>query len=698
MAVNVKMGVDLGGFTAGIKQGQQILKGLNAEMKASEAEFKATGNAEQKMTSQTKTLNSQLNIQKNIAQQAKTALQAMTDAGVDPASAAYQKMYIQMMNAEAGANEAQAALNALNGTTQEAAAGADKLTGSLNGISKKLSLDQVISGIGKITSGLESAAKKAADLGEQLWSTIMESASRADDTATMAEMYGIDLDKFMKMQKLVAGGMDTTVESMLKSQDKLTKGVGSGSKEVMEVLHNLHVGMREGVLEDWTSWKQKDPQKLFWEAGQAILAMGDAYEQEAAAQALFGRSWKELVPLFKQYKTLDEYNKALDKQEVNTEETIRDLAALNDAVGAIEKSWTTLKDELIGALAPALSEAATAIGGLLDQLTAYLKTDEGKETLTKLSEAFSTFISGLTDVNAKDVVDKFGTALDTVTNGLGWIKDNSDKVIGALEGIFGVWAGLKVSSGVLTLLKVINGLKDLAGLGGGAAAGGGLMTTVESLLTTASGKVNELIGGGLGNFLLPFGDWFTHEGTLGPVFQGVESIGDWIARQKSEFDDRLASFGEDWANNELIKFWTRRDANQDAAERLPQGADWRPSYMRDMEPVPIETIPEAPADAAQQIQEQVGPVTIPATLSPTLNWAPSYMRGFANGTWSVPYDGMLARLHKGERVMPAREVQNRSFSSNLYVENMNMSGGMTADALAAAIAGRNRRMMTGYGS
>ena len=48
MAVNVKMGVDIGGFTSGIREGQQILKGLNAEMKASDAAFKATGNAEQK--------------------------------------------------------------------------------------------------------------------------------------------------------------------------------------------------------------------------------------------------------------------------------------------------------------------------------------------------------------------------------------------------------------------------------------------------------------------------------------------------------------------------------------------------------------------------------------------------------------------------------------------------------------------------
>ena len=88
---------------------------------------------------------------------------------------------------------------------------------------------------------------------------------------------------------------------------------------------------------------------------------------------------------------------------------------------------------------------------------------------------------------------------------------------------------------------------------------------------------------------------------------------------------------------------------------------------------------------------------VPATL--VMN---SYNRGgkefgYANGIDFVP-DTRLAWLHKGERVMTAREVSSRSFSSNLYVENMNMGGGLSADALASAIASRNRRIMAGYGS
>jgi hypothetical protein len=70
----------------------------------------------------------------------------------------------------------------------------------------------------------------------------------------------------------------------------------------------------------------------------------------------------------------------------------------------------------------------------------------------------------------------------------------------------------------------------------------------------------------------------------------------------------------------------------------------------------------------------------------------------ANGIWSVPYDGYLARLHKYERVMPAREVSSRNFSSNLYVESMIMNNGADAAGLAASMAAAQRRTMTGFGS
>ena len=108
MAINAKIGADLSAFNANIKQGQTILRSLNAEMKATDAEFKATGNSEQYLANKTRTLNSQLQVQKGIADQAKKALKALDDEGVEPTDAAYQKLYIQMMQATAGMNETQA--------------------------------------------------------------------------------------------------------------------------------------------------------------------------------------------------------------------------------------------------------------------------------------------------------------------------------------------------------------------------------------------------------------------------------------------------------------------------------------------------------------------------------------------------------------------------------------------------------------
>jgi hypothetical protein len=108
-----------------------------------------------------------------------------------------------------------------------------------------------------------------------------------------------------------------------------------------------------------------------------------------------------------------------------------------------------------------------------------------------------------------------------------------------------------------------------------------------------------------------------------------------------------------------------------------------------------------PATDAAEIAEQIGTVIIPAVLSfgaGIQNMLSGLIPGFANGIHSVPYDGMLARLHKGERVMPAREVQSRSYNSNLYVESMYMNNGTDAAGLASAMAAAQRRTMSGFGS
>ena len=701
MAVNVKMGVDLSGFTAGIREGQGILKGLNAEMKATEAEFKATGNAEQMLAAKTKTLTSQLNIQKGIADQASKALKAMADAGIDPANAAYQKMYATMMNATAGMNNAQAELNALAAGTETAAAGADQLSNSMQSLGKKVSLEQVISGIDSITNGLENAARKAVKLGEDLWNAIMENAQWADDTATQAQMFGIDLDTFQRMQKLVTNGLDTTLDAMLRSQQKFNNNIGKGADEFVATMVELGLATETAggkTGETFMSLVTDDQLDLFFRAGQAIMGMTDAFEQENTAQKLFGKSWKELVPLFSTYKTVEEYNAALEGVKVNSEEDVNALAELNDKVGQLKGDFETLSRDVMAQLAPALTDAATALDGLLQSVLEYLETEEGQQMLQGLGDSVSKLFEGMKNINAEDVVNGFKDAFDKVMNALDWIVTNKDKVVGALEGVFGVWATLKVSDGVLTVLKVINGLKDL-GFGGGK-------NNPTDQATGTTGPTGAT--GTTGNVMLDskLTQAAATSMVLGTTWNLIENADVFKNGDLSE-EDQI----KNWVSEQVKDGFIDAGKSDEITEKNLKMFEILKEHGKDAD-IPVSVVPEASEGAAADIAAQVGPVVLPVQLAfggggiggggggGMVDILSEMLtpRIFANGIHSVPYDGMLARLHKGERVVPAREVQSRNYSSNLYVESMIMNNGTDANGLASAMAAAQRRTMAGYGS
>ena len=760
MSVNVKMGVDLGGFTAGIREGQNVLKGLNAEMKATEAEFKATGNAEQMLANKTKTLTSQLNVQKGIADAAQAALQKMAAAGVDPASAAYQKMYVQLMNAQAGMNEAQAALNALDGEQQAAAQNANELADGMASIGKKISLDQVITGIGKITDGLENAARKAARIGEQLWDSIMESARWADDTATMAQMYGIDIDTFQRMQKLVTNGLDTSVDSMLGGMDKLKKGIGKDSKEVNSILQELGVTTKKwaDAGESGPSLITRDEMEVFWEAGQAIMNMGDAFDKEAAAQTLFGKGWKELVPLFKEYKTVDEYRAALEKLHVVDDKAVEDGAALNDKISELKGNLKTLEDDVLLSMAPALTGAADALNGLLTSVLEYLEKPEGQQMLESLGTAVSGLFKDLSDIDPQEVVKGFTDVFNTVIDSVKWVVDHSGEVIGALEAIVTGWGVLKLTGGALEIVNLINGISGLnggvaaaAGKAAGAAWGSGFASAVAAaapwliglytLLNPAGTAKNDqdmlydpethklTKAGEEAGITMEYDEFMNWKQLMNPKFS-AEGQADWVWENQVKNGNAWVEMTEDQINA-VQKFYDVfrengmdfTDADWDAYEGAFEGAEEVFNRIDELfdhftqthegqlpEDLPedffkIAAEPVVADGAAESIAEQVGQVEIPVSLvlsgsnplGPRINLA-DLLGHHANGLSYVPYDGYLAALHKGEMVVPAREISSRNYSSNLYVESMIMNNGTDAQGLAAAMVAAQRRTMAGYGS
>jgi hypothetical protein len=71
--------------------------------------------------------------------------------------------------------------------------------------------------------------------------------------------------------------------------------------------------------------------------------------------------------------------------------------------------------------------------------------------------------------------------------------------------------------------------------------------------------------------------------------------------------------------------------------------------------------------------------------------------GHANGLPYVPFDGYMAMLHRGERVMTARENQNYT-TNNTYFGTVNLNNNLEIEALTESIDRRNRRQQAGYGA
>jgi len=735
MAVNAKLGVDLSSFEAGIRSGQAILKGLNAEMKATEAEFKATGNSEQKLANQTKTLNSTLQVQKGIVDNAKNALKAMDDAGVKPTDASYQKLYATMMNATAGMNEAQAQLNALGSSAQDAASGADQLTTSVNKIGKKISLDQVISGINSITKGLESAAKKALELGDTLWNNIMDSARLSDDILTQANILDMTPEQYQQYKGVFDTIADITVKDWMNAKRKIETAMTSPTNEQGVALKALGFGKyvdRYGVVrtreiaDNWEDglWAIAEELQRKVDSGEITMEMADVY-----GNALFGKNFSALKPLFGLGK--EAFAAALKEQATISDDALKKNTALNDKVIELEASLQALQAELVSAVAPALTTAAEALDGLLKSILEYLQTPEGQQMLEDMGKAVEGLFSDLSKIDPQEVVEGFTGVFNSIIDGFKWLEQNSGAVIGALETIVVGWGLLKLTGGALEIVKLIEGISGVAATGAataagkaGAAAGKSWASAFASaaikaapflaflwtLIDPDSAKTNDTVGnselldaeGKLTKEAQEYGYTLNDKGEL--VLKEDKTPEKYTKEQEATTIDLRSDTWEsktNWRN----RFTDSLNGKQSAPEDV---LDQRPSYMRDQHPQ-VQVEPVAPEGAAENLSEQIGTVPVAAQLvlsgpQGTSEYGGSGGGGVnvlmskANGIHYVPYDGMLASLHKGERIMPAREVQSRSYNSNLYVESMYMNNGTDAAGLAAAMAAAQRRTMSGFGS
>ena len=751
MAANVKMGADIGSFKQGLQQAKNEVRTLDQEMKKIDATFKATGNAEQAMNQKADALNKKMEKQREAARQAEAALKAMTEAGVKPTSDAYQKMTREMLAAETGMMETQAALNDLGNNAKKAADSVGSLETGLNGISKKISLEQVRSGIAGITTGLEAAAKKAAQLGIAIWENITDVARFSDDTATQAMMLNMGVEDYQRYKKVFDTVGEITVQEWAKAKTKIQKAMVDGTDDQKTILAALGLTEVNGGKDSnrvrilAQSWED-----LFWDAGKALKekVQNGQLDQDTAdvwATALYGRGYAQMRNLLELGK--EGFADALAEQNVASDEAIKKNAELNDKLIKLQGDFESLKQEVLSGLAPALSAAADSLDSLMGKMLEYLQTPEGKQALRDMETAVSGLFKDLGDIDPEAVVSGFTDVFNTVIGSIKWLVDNKDGVVAALEGIVIGWGTLKLTGAALDIITMINGLN---GLGGGAAE--------------AAGKAaGASWGAGFAAAVLKAAPWLVGAYVLAnPSTAGAEGVFTpeeerqyeaqhmWeIAGQRLAFQiNKQKEAGADMAARVMSWLRGKRDGGTELRLELPgagmeRAMSWweqrHPGGLteQDLEPIDEQGLllqlqeqirkggvkPEVQVDPVPDVellQEQLNRTTVhvPAVIDWTANesWAwrvgsGGYIRDIpggigtgavmpsmrANGLPYVPYDGYLAMLHKGERVMTARENTYNN-SSNLYVEKMVMNNGLDAQELVSEMNAQARRTQRGFGN
>ena len=766
--IGVKMGVSgIAQFKQSMNQAQQSVKTLDAALKLNEKQLQATGDKETYMQQKSKLLQQQIAAQNKVIKEGQQALDAMQKQGVDPVSQSFQKMQQQVLNAQSALLDIHGDLESVGQTADETASKTDKLTDSLNGINKKVSFDAVLNGIGKITDGMEAAAKKVASLARDVWDTMAMAASWADNELTLATMYGLDVETLQQMQ-FAAKKAETSVDVIVKSQQKLKNNMVYGSDDVNEAFRKLGVSIGYMTGKGNEIQVFRDSTDVFWEAGEALKTYADEVERDAMAQKIFGQSWRELLPLFTDGREQFEANMKIAPKVA--EENVNKLNDLSVALENLDAEYQATKNTILSELAPAFTEVGNAVSGLIRQFNEYLQTEEGKEKLGELSAAVTNLFSGLSDTDFSTALESAKTILDSITGALGWIQTNKEGVITAIKGIGGAFLTLKAAEVVGTLAQGASALKNL--IGGGSAAGAGSASaassaaagaeaaTVITKVTTGSRLLDALgIGAlfktakeaseGLGTGL--WGYWAGGGkkeivGTLTPVRTGdphrtrnitgtateesmqghviertVEDIYDDLYQAINDYDpatnardttqffdnvlypliqeagkssgvvgdsiDKIADLIYDkWIQSLFDDEWEGTTGGllnilQEAIDEKAQGLE-------------VETTPVLTENAADVLQRELSSLdlSVPVTAVPSFG-----TMSHANGLPFVPFDGYIAALHKGERVVPASQNKNYNNTSNVYFDHVNVNNGIDADGLAARIAEHNRRTLAGFG-
>lgn len=457
-------------FKRAINDATTSIRNMGTQLTLAQAKFKQDGDAMKLMETRSKALKGEIGQQEEI-------VKALEKAVSDSATA-YGETSDKTEKWEAELNRAKAKLVSLqneltlneqgldrNGKAfDDGATHAADYQATLQTIGKNVSFETVTSGINGVTGVIETAIKKVWNFAKSIRETFADAATWADDLITDATKYGMDVETLQQWQN-AADLIDTPVETIISAQDKLAKKIKSGWKGGDD--GKLDMWKVLGIdLKDADTGKAKDTMDIMWDLGETLMSISEMEKQgstnldaDVLSMEVFGKSWRELIPLFSAGR--EEWEKTVAEQDVVSKERVKALGELDDANQALENSWDVTKYSFLAELAPTVTDVTNAVTDMLKAFNKWMDSDEGKTAMNDLSAAIQELFSGLKDVSFKDAIDKVSGAINGVKDALNWLSEHKDDIYTALEIIGAGFALLKVSELALNIGKIVSGFRTL---------------------------------------------------------------------------------------------------------------------------------------------------------------------------------------------------------------------------------------------
>ncbi len=378
-----------------------------------------------------------------------------------------------------------------------------------------------------------------------------------------------------------------------------------------------------------------------------------------AATELYGKSFKKLSEAQKQLTLLKMVEDA-NKVSGAMGQAARESDGLENVIGNMKQSWTDLKSVMGESV---LNVAITGMQSLTEQL----QKIDGQALADKLaaagaymSETFGPIVGevkedlqSLWDVlSGGEAEDGMQSALDSLQTGMHWIAENWEGVKDGVVALAVAFGAYKLAVAGMAIFSLINGLM----LSYTAVAG--TTTFAQWALNTAMAAnpislVALAIAGLVGAGVLLYQNWdIVREKTealwdkLG-AFKGVATlvlgpIG-FIIRAAVTMADQWDSTKSIWENvwNGIAK----------AAENSVNDVIGSINALIEK----INKIPGVNIPIIAKVDWVDDNVTPSSKMAKEMSYAEAVSGSHATGLASVPYDGYIAELHKGEPVLTSQQ-------------------------------------------